>query len=58
MCSDQQPHQHFHPSARDFFTNLDAPMPLPRKLWRLAVNLSRRVTLRQNCCGHEGEPGC
>ncbi len=39
-------------------TNLQAPPPLPRKVWVIARNLWRRVILRQNCCGHPGEPGC
>ena len=46
------------PSIRDFLTNLDQPMPLPVKLGKLIGNLWRRVALRQNCCGHPGEPGC
>ena len=46
------------PSARDFLTNLDQPMPLPEKLAQLTRNLWRRVILRQNCCGNLGQPGC
>ena len=46
------------PSIRDFFTNLDQPMPLRVKMGMLTRNLWRRVALRQNCCGHDGEPGC
>ncbi|MBK9711775.1 MAG: hypothetical protein IPO81_10680 [Kouleothrix sp.] len=46
------------PSIGDFLTNLDQPMPLPEKLAKLTRNLWRRVVLRQNCCGHDGEPGC
>jgi hypothetical protein len=46
------------PSPRDFLTNLTQPMPLPAKLVKLTRNLWRRVALRQNCCGHPGEPGC
>jgi len=46
------------PSIRDFLTNLDKPMPLPKKLGNLLRNLWRRVVLRQDCCGHPGEPGC
>ena len=45
-------------SLSNFLTNLDAPMPLPRKLFLLARNLSIRVVKRQTCCGHDGEPGC
>lgn len=43
---------------RNFLTNLEQPMPLPEKLFKLTRNLWRRVILRQNCCGHDGEPGC
>ena len=46
------------PSIRDFFTNFDQPMPLRVKMGMLTRNLWRRVALRQNCCGHDGEPGC
>jgi hypothetical protein len=46
------------PSISDFLTNMNQPMPLTEKLSKLSRNLWRRVVLRQNCCGHEGEPGC
>jgi hypothetical protein len=46
------------PSVRDFFTNMNAPMPLPRKLYLLLRNLGIRFVRRSNCCGHHGEPGC
>ncbi|HUZ01287.1 MAG TPA: hypothetical protein VMU89_13135 [Thermomicrobiaceae bacterium] len=46
------------PGLRSFLINLDQPMPLPEKLGKLFRNLGRRVVLRQNCCGHDGEPGC
>ncbi len=46
------------PSLRSFITNMDAPMPLTRKLRLLARNVAIRVVKRQNCCGHPGEPGC
>jgi len=46
------------PSISDFLTNMNQPMPLTEKLSKLSCNLWRRVVLRQNCCGHEGEPGC
>ena len=45
-------------SPRNFLTNLEQPMPLPEKLGKLTRNLWRRVVLRQECCGHHGEPGC
>jgi len=46
------------PSIRDFLTNMDQPMPAGEKLRKLVRNLWQRVILRQNCCGHPGEPGC
>lgn len=46
------------PSIRDFLTNFDVDLPLPRKLWLLGRNLGLRLARRQNCCGHPGEPGC
>jgi hypothetical protein len=45
-------------SISDFITNMNQPMPLPEKLYKLACNLWRRVVLRKTCCGHDGEPGC
>jgi len=45
-------------SFSDFLTNLNQPMPLPEKLYKLTRNLWRRVVLRQSCCGNHGEPGC
>ena len=45
-----------------YLTNLQAPIPLPRKLWLLVRNnwlrTFRLVTTGQGCCGHHGEPGC
>jgi hypothetical protein len=46
------------PSLSNFLTNMNQPMPWQEKWGKLARNLWRRVILRQNCCGHEGEPGC
>ena len=48
----------FRPSPRDFLTNLGVPMPWPKKIRLLFRNLALRIVLRQNCCGHLGEPGC
>ena len=42
----------------NFLTNLDQPMPLHEKLYKLTRNLWLRVALQQTCCGHDGEPGC
>jgi hypothetical protein len=43
---------------REYFTNLNAPYPLPTKLRMLATNMALRLVKRQLCCGHDGEPGC
>lgn len=45
-------------SLGNFLTNLDQPMPLGEKLFKLSRNLALRVVLRQGCCGNHGEPGC
>jgi hypothetical protein len=45
-------------SCDSFVTNMNQPMPLPEKLSKLLRNFWRRGVLRQNCCGHPGEPGC
>ena len=44
-------------SLGELLTNLNQPMPLPEKLFKLTRNLWLRVVLRQACCGHDGEPG-
>jgi hypothetical protein len=41
-----------------FFTNLRAPMPLRRKIYLLFRNNWIKISKRQPCCGHPGEPGC
>jgi hypothetical protein len=46
------------PTPSDFLTNLNQPMPTSVKLGKLTRNLWRRIALRQDCCDHEGEPGC
>ena len=38
--------------------NLRQPGPLGWKLQRLAANMWIKVSHRQQCCGHPGEPGC
>ncbi len=42
----------------DFLTNMNQQLPWSEKWAMLARNLWRRVVLRQNCCGHHGQPGC
>ncbi len=46
------------PTARAFFTNMSAPMPLGKKLRLVFRNNWIKISRRQNCCGHLGEPGC
>jgi hypothetical protein len=46
------------PSWRNVLTNMDAPMPWPRKLYLLGRNASLRLLRRSTCCGHPGQPGC
>jgi hypothetical protein len=52
MCSSATP------SPNAAWENLRRPMPLGRKLELIARNIGIRVTKRQTCCGHPGEPGC
>ncbi len=52
MC---QPRRHW---LADYLANLQAPIPLPRKVWLVVRNLSRRAVSGEMCCGHAGEPGC
>ncbi len=54
MADPKSPRQ----SMDNFLTNLDVDMPFSRKVYLLVRNLSIRVVKRQNCCGHDGEPGC
>lgn len=46
------------PRFSPFFTNMAAPMPLPRKLYLVFRNNLIKLWKRQGCCGHPGEPGC
>jgi len=52
MCSNTAP------SNAAFMANLRKPMPLERKLKLLAGNTWIKISKRQSCCGHPGEPGC
>jgi hypothetical protein len=47
-----------HPALTNFFANWRQPMPLRRKLRLAARNTWIKVSQRQACCGHPGEPGC
>jgi len=52
MCSNSTP------DPGDFLSNLRKPMPLGEKLRLLGRNLWIKISKRQTCCGHPGEPGC
>lgn len=53
MCGEQTK------SSPDLFLhNLRVPMPLDEKLRLLRRNVWIRISKRQLCCGHPGEPGC
>ena len=41
-----------------FFTNWSQPMPFGRKLRLTLRNNWIKISKRQSCCGHPGEPGC
>ena len=42
-----------------FWQNLTrGDLPLPERLARIAANNWLKVSRRQACCGHHGEPGC
>jgi len=41
-----------------FFNNWSAPMPLHRKFYLAVRNTWIKISKRQSCCGHPGEPGC
>lgn len=46
------------PSLTAFFTNMQAPMPLRRKLRLVVRNNWTKMRTHSDCCGHYGEPGC
>jgi hypothetical protein len=46
------------PTVKDFFTNMSVPMPMGKKLRLVFRNNWIKISRRQNCCGHPGEPGC
>ena len=48
----------FRPSLKAYLTNLSQPMPFWKKVGLVFRNASIRIVKRQNCCGHDGEPGC
>lgn len=46
------------PGLKAFFTNMSAPMPPHQKLYLVFRNNFIKISKRQSCCGHPGEPGC
>jgi hypothetical protein len=52
-------HRHRRGSLGVWLTNFRrSDLPLPERIAVTARNLAIRVTGRQGCCGHDGEPGC
>lgn len=46
-------------SMRDAFSNWrHSDLPLPRKVFLLMRNNTKKVVTLKDCCGHHGEPGC
>jgi hypothetical protein len=39
-------------------SNWRGPLPWYRKLWLAGRNTGIKIARRQDCCGHDGEPGC
>jgi hypothetical protein len=46
------------PSVKAFFNNWSIDLPFHRKLYLAVKNTGIKITKRQDCCGHPGEPGC
>ncbi len=46
------------PSLRAAFSNLRAPFPWYQKPWLVVRNNFLKLRHLDNCCGHEGQPGC
>jgi hypothetical protein len=59
MCATHQPTDPDQPVEKNaYLANLRQPGPLGWKLRRVWANLGIRISQRQTCCGHAGEPGC
>lgn len=54
MCDDDR----VHPSTSAFIRNLRQPMPFKTKVRLVLRNTWIKISRRQTCCGHCGEPGC
>lgn len=52
MCEERKP------DIRAFFSNMAGPEPLGRKVRLLLRNNFLKLKSMNNCCGHQGEPGC
>jgi predicted DCC family thiol-disulfide oxidoreductase YuxK len=46
------------PSLKAFFTNMSLPMPFHKRIYLVFRNNLIKIRKRQDCCGHQGEPGC
>jgi hypothetical protein len=58
MCATHPPEPEDKLGPDIFLSNMRQPGPLGWKLRRLLANTAIKVTRRQRCCGHAGEPGC
>jgi hypothetical protein len=61
MCDthSHDPQQPELPTGTSYLlANLRQPGPLGWKLRRLGANTWIKISHRQQCCGHAGEPGC
>lgn len=45
-------------SRLPLFTNMGAPMTLPKKVALVLRNFWLKAYRRRDCCGHQGQPGC
>ena len=52
MCSNEQS------SPEAAWRNLRQAMPIGKKMKLVLRNTTIKITKRQSCCGHPGEPGC
>jgi hypothetical protein len=46
------------PDIRAFVKNMQARMPIGKKVFLAMKNNALKILTRRNCCGHPGEPEC
>jgi hypothetical protein len=52
MCASQKP------NIKAVLSNLKKPMSVWKKIELVVKNSAAKILKLQNCCGHQGEPGC